>query len=69
MTTDTLRASSKEPGGVYISDTSEVYAFGSNSNSQLDTGSIEKFPQPTAMPHMNNAQLVSVTVVHTSWLV
>ena len=46
----------------FLSETCEVYAFGSNSSSQLAMGSTEKFLKATVMPHMANIQLVRVCV-------
>lgn len=37
----------------------QVYAFGSNSSSQLAMQSTDKFPTATVMPHMANCQFVS----------
>ena len=44
----------------FLSETSEAYAFGSNSSSQLAMGTQEKVLQATHMPHMANCQVVSV---------
>ena len=45
-----------------LSETSEVYAFGSNSSSQLAMGSTEKFLKASNMQHMANVQVVCVCV-------
>ncbi len=42
----------------FVSQLSEVYAFGSNSSSQLAMRSSDKFHAATAMPHMDDAQMV-----------
>ena len=42
-----------------MSETCDVYAFGSNSSSQLAMGSTEKFVKATLMSHMANCQLVN----------
>ena len=39
----------------------QVYAFGSNSSSQLAMGSTDKFLQATKMDHFADAQFVSVS--------
>ncbi|XP_064390094.1 probable E3 ubiquitin-protein ligase HERC1 isoform X2 [Halichondria panicea] len=44
--------------GRFLSETCEVYAFGSNSSSQLAMGSTEKFLKATSMQHMSNVQVV-----------
>ena len=46
--------------GKFISESCEVYAFGSNSSSQLAMGSMEKYHKATLMTHMANIQVVSV---------
>ena len=43
-----------------------MYAFGSNSSSQLAMGSTEKLPKATPMSHMANCQVVSVLPVSCS---
>ncbi len=45
--------------GLFLSETCEVYAFGSNSSHQLAMGSTEKFLKASAMVHMANVQGVS----------
>ena len=40
----------------------QVYAFGSNSSSQLAMGSTDKFLQATKMVHMANSQFVSIII-------
>lgn len=42
----------------FLSETSEAYAFGSNSSSQLAMGTQEKVLEATHMPHMANCQVV-----------
>ena len=44
--------------GRFLSETCEVYAFGSNSSSQLAMGSTEKFMKASLMSHMANVQVV-----------
>jgi E3 ubiquitin-protein ligase HERC1 len=54
-------ASNKPPAlqqGKYISTKCDVYAFGSNSSSQLAMGSTEKFMKATLLTHMANAQFI-----------
>ncbi len=41
-----------------------MYAFGSNSSSQLAMGSTEKFLKATSMQHMSNVQVVG-TCMHS----
>ena len=43
----------------FVSQMSEVYAFGSNSSSQLAMRSSDKFHAATPMPHMDAAQMVN----------
>ncbi|KAL5481420.1 hypothetical protein EMCRGX_G021569 [Ephydatia muelleri] len=48
-----------EPGEKpFVSETCDVYAFGSNSSSQLAMGSTEKLVKASLLPHMANCQLV-----------
>ena len=42
----------------FVSEKCDVYAFGSNSSSQLAMGSTEKLVKATLLPHMANCQLV-----------
>lgn len=48
-----------DQGGLFLSQSSEVYAFGSNSSSQLAMRSSDKFHAATLMPHMEDVQVVS----------
>ena len=41
-----------------------MYAFGSNSSSQLAMGSTDKFLQATKMDHFADAQFVSTCISH-----
>lgn len=43
----------------FPSRSSEVYAFGSNSSSQLAMRASDKFHAATLMPHMEDVQVVS----------
>lgn len=48
-----------KPEDRFLSETSEAYAFGSNSSGQLAMGTQEKVLKATHMPHMANCQVVS----------
>ena len=54
---------SPQDEGRFLSETCEVYAFGSNSSSQLAMGSAEKFLKATSMQHMSNVQVVGIHIV------
>ena len=66
------KGSAGEQEDRFLSETSEAYAFGSNSSSQLAMGSQEKVLKATHMPHMANSQVVRIplviTCVHTKLL-
>lgn len=51
-------SSTAREDGKFISESCEVFAFGSNSSSQLAMGSTEKFHKATLMSHMANVQVV-----------
>ena len=51
-------SSNAREDGKFISESCEVFAFGSNSSSQLAMGSTEKFHKATLMQHMANVQVV-----------
>ena len=63
------KGSAGEQEDRFLSETSEAYAFGSNSSSQLAMGSQEKVLKATHMPHMANSQVVRrplvISSVHT----
>ena len=53
-------SSTAREDGKFISESCEVFAFGSNSSSQLAMGSTEKFHKATLMQHMANVQVVCI---------
>jgi len=55
---DYFNGGGNENNDSFLSETCEVYGLGSNSNSQLALGSLEKFHTATAVSHMANAQMV-----------
>lgn len=48
-----------KPEDRFLSETSEAFAFGSNSSGQLAMGTQEKVLKATHMAHMANCQVVS----------